>query len=67
MTVLIWWLLPVSATVLAVCWAAWVRREPRAPSDAATVDGYARFRAALATPDDAGAARARNATDVPLV
>lgn len=46
-----WWLLPAVTTVLAVTWAAWVRRPPRRRSDAETVEGYARFRAALATAD----------------
>lgn len=47
MGILVWWLLPGAATVLAVTWAAWVRRPPRVRSDAETVAGYAQFRAAL--------------------
>jgi hypothetical protein len=35
-------------TTLAIGWAAWVRRAPRAVSDAETVEAYARFREALA-------------------
>jgi hypothetical protein len=46
--VLVWWVLPFATTVLAVGWAAWVRRTPRRAGDAETVEAYARFRAALA-------------------
>jgi len=48
MDVLVWWLLPVVTTVLAVVWATWVRRSPRPAGDDETVEAYARFRAALA-------------------
>lgn len=44
---LVWWTLPVLTTVLAIGWASWVRRTPRHASDQATVEAYARFRAAL--------------------
>jgi hypothetical protein len=48
MGVLVWWVLPVVTTVLAVAWATWVRRAPRQAGDEETVEAYARFRAALA-------------------
>lgn len=48
MGVLVWWVLPVVTTVLAVGWATWVRRTPRNPGDEETVETYARFREALA-------------------
>jgi hypothetical protein len=46
--VLVWWVLPVVTTVLAIAWATWVRRPARKPGDEETVEAYARFRAALA-------------------
>lgn len=75
MAVLVWWVLPTATTILGICWAAWVRRAPRAPSDTATVDGYARFRAALAAPAPRRAVGAvpvrsdavREGTDAPSV
>ena len=47
------WLLPVPlATVAAIAWTAWTSRA-RGPQDANEgVEAYARFRAALAPPDD---------------
>jgi len=45
--VLVWWVLPVLTTVLAIGWATWVRRAPRRAGDEETVEAYARFRATL--------------------
>lgn len=68
--VLWWWSLPVLATLVAVCWAAWVRRAPRVPGDAETVAAHAAFRAALArsaAPPAAPPAGATRNTESPPV
>lgn len=54
MAILVWWVLPATTTLLAICWAAWVRRTPRPLGDADTVETYARFRAALSASVDVG-------------
>lgn len=67
MTILVWWVLPAVATLVAVCWTSWVRRPPRQLSDGETIDRYARFRAALATPSDTDSPPAGNSARSPAV
>ena len=47
MSVLVWWLIPVGSTLLAVAWVSW-RLRPRRPADAARgMADLARFRSAM--------------------
>ncbi len=50
MSALLWWLIPVGATLLALTWAA-LRTRPRRPVDThASLSDMARFRAAMRRP-----------------
>ncbi|MGI9196502.1 MAG: hypothetical protein ACR2KE_03470 [Candidatus Nanopelagicales bacterium] len=50
MSALLWWLIPVGATLLALAWAA-LRSRPRRPADThASLGDMARFRAAMRRP-----------------
>ncbi|GAA1273074.1 hypothetical protein GCM10009665_71180 [Kitasatospora nipponensis] len=47
MAVLAWLGIPVAAGVVAVIWAAWAARPPRATGDGASLAEHQRFRAAM--------------------
>ncbi|MBU6311595.1 MAG: hypothetical protein KGN38_03600 [Actinomycetales bacterium] len=50
MSALLWWLIPVGATLLALAWAA-LRSRPRRPLDThSSLGDMARFRAAMRRP-----------------
>jgi hypothetical protein len=50
MSAIVWWLLPVAATLVAVVWAARASR-PKPPVDAQTsIASYQRFQRAMQTP-----------------
>ena len=50
MSALLWWLIPVGATLLALAWAA-LRSRPRRPLDThSSLSDMARFRAAMRRP-----------------
>jgi hypothetical protein len=66
---LAWWLIPITATLLAVIWVTW-RNRPRRPADAhETLAAHRRFTAALErteqreTPPSAASAAATGAAD----
>ncbi|MGN6090523.1 MAG: hypothetical protein ACTHMZ_12345 [Actinomycetes bacterium] len=47
MEVIVWWTIPLVATVLALVWVFWVSR-PRPPEDLhESLESYERFKAAL--------------------
>lgn len=47
MQAMAWWLIPITATLLAVVWVTWINR-PRKPADAhETLAAHKRFTAAL--------------------
>jgi hypothetical protein len=47
MGVLVWWIIPLIAGVLAALWAAWSARTPRPGGDRESLATYERFRAAM--------------------
>lgn len=50
---LVWWLIPITFTLLAIVWVTWVNR-PRRPADAHdTLAAHQRFTAALQRSEDA--------------
>lgn len=67
MAILVWWVLPAVTTLLAICWAGWVRRTPRPLRDVDTIEKYTRFRAALAAPAPDSPAHAGNSAPTPSV
>ncbi len=69
MEALAWWLIPITATLLAVVWVTW-RNRPRRPADAhETLAAHQRFTAALErteqrdTPSSAASASSAGAAD----
>lgn len=56
MEALAWWLIPITATLLAVAWVTWINR-PRKPADAhSTLAAHRRFTAALERSEVGGGA-----------
>ncbi|GAA0669708.1 hypothetical protein GCM10010193_22140 [Kitasatospora atroaurantiaca] len=47
MAALAWLIIPVIAAVLAMVWAGWAARTPRATGDPASLAEHQRFRAAM--------------------
>lgn len=66
MQAMAWWLIPITATLLAVLWVTWVNR-PRKPADAHdTLAAHRRFTAALER-TEAGGGTHRSAESSPAV
>ncbi|HEX5016335.1 MAG TPA: hypothetical protein VFX15_01980 [Actinomycetes bacterium] len=69
MQAMAWWLIPITATLLAVAWVTWTAR-PRKPADPHhTLAAHRRFTQALQPESDSPAASVRSAradvSDVP--
>lgn len=47
MSALLWWLIPLGATLLALVWAAWRSRPQRAVDMHTSISNQARFNAAM--------------------
>ncbi len=59
MQALAWWLIPVTATLLAIAWVMW-RNRPRRPADAHhTLAAHQKFTEALERTEAQGAAHVR--------
>lgn len=50
MSALMWWLIPLGATLAALGWAAWRSRPRRTIDTHASLDDMARFREAMSRP-----------------
>ena len=60
MQAMAWWLIPITATLLAVAWVTWTAR-PRKPADPhETLAEHQRFTQALRPPTDSPAAHVRS-------
>lgn len=53
MEAMLWWLIPITATLLAVAWVAWAGRTRRPADPHQTLAAHRRFTEALATPGPA--------------